>query len=133
MYEKISDRIKIIRTKKKMSQEAFGKVLGVTKSSVSLLESGKNNPSEQTKLLICEKLGVNKDWLENGGPDEDMFKPEFETDDLVEYFAELSINRDPFIVEMLKKYRKLSPEHKRVLWEIYQELTEAENNNKKGD
>lgn len=73
----MKDRIKLIRKKEKLSQDDFGKKIGITKSSVSLLESGKNNPSEQTIKLICDVFYINKDWLLTGaGGEENMYIPE---------------------------------------------------------
>lgn len=72
----MKDRIRAVRKKKRLSQEQFGNQLGITKSSVSLLESGKNSPSEQTIRLICKEFNVNEDWLRTGaGGDENMFIP----------------------------------------------------------
>lgn len=62
----MKDRIKKIRADNKLSMEKFGERIGITKSSVSLLESGKNSPSEQTIMLICREFGINKDWLLTG-------------------------------------------------------------------
>ena len=64
----MNSRIKEIRRHPKvhLSQEAFGKRLGITGSSVSLLESGRNQPSDQTIMLICREYGVNEDWLRTG-------------------------------------------------------------------
>lgn len=59
----MKDRIKKIRTDNKLSMEKFGERIGITKSSVSLLESGKNKPSEQTIILICKEFGISEDWL----------------------------------------------------------------------
>lgn len=122
----IGKRIKRVRKEKGLTQEALGNILKITKSSVSLLESDKNHPSDQTTTLFCEKLGVNREWFVNGGSDNEMFYPEFENDELSTYFADLTDGKDPRIVEMLLKYRKLSPQHKQALWEIYDELTKKE-------
>lgn len=46
--------------------EKFGKRIGITRSSVCKLESGENNPSEQTIKLICKEFNVSYDWLTNG-------------------------------------------------------------------
>lgn len=62
----MKDRIKSIRRNQRLSQEQFGNRLGIKKSSVSLLESGKNSPSEQTIKLICSEFSVNEDWLRTG-------------------------------------------------------------------
>lgn len=119
----IHNRIKLIRNNAKLNQEAFGKKLGITKSSVSLLESGKNNPSDQTIILICEKFRVNRDWLLNGGSHHNMYKPDFQVDELADYCADITEGKDPFIADMLLKYKRLSPKHKQAIWEIYEELT----------
>ena len=46
--------------------EKFGSRIGIGKASISLLESGKNNPSVQTITLICREFGVNEQWLRTG-------------------------------------------------------------------
>lgn len=59
----ISDRIKMLRTTANMTQEEFGKVFGIVKSTVSLYESGKSCPNDQIKLKICEYFKVPLDFL----------------------------------------------------------------------
>ncbi|MCD7968320.1 MAG: helix-turn-helix domain-containing protein [Clostridiaceae bacterium] len=74
MITTISERIKQIRKGKNISQEEFGNKIGITRSSVSLLESGRNNPSEQTIKLICKEFRVNELWLRTGqgNPDDKL-------------------------------------------------------------
>lgn len=62
----MNERIKIVRKNNKLSQAEFGNRIGITKSSVSLLESGKNQPSEQTINLICKEFEINYLWLTQG-------------------------------------------------------------------
>lgn len=62
----MNTRISMIRKDSGLSMERFGKRIGITKSSVSLLESGKNSPSEQTLKLICKEFNVNYQWLTQG-------------------------------------------------------------------
>ena len=70
----MNDRIKLIRKNKGLSQEEFGKRLSVTKASISRIEAGINNPSDQTIKLICSEFNVNEDWLRTGaGGEENMF------------------------------------------------------------
>lgn len=59
----IADRIKMLRTTSGMTQEEFGKVFGIVKSTVSLYESGKSSPNDQIKLKICEYFNVPLDFL----------------------------------------------------------------------
>lgn len=73
----MNERIKLIREMSGLSQEAFGSRLRVTRSSVSLLESGKRQPSDRTIKLICSEFDVNEDWLRTGaGGEENMYIPD---------------------------------------------------------
>lgn len=68
------NRIKLVRKKKGLSQEAFGAALGVTKSTISLLEAHKREPSERILRDICREFNINKDWLRIGaGGEDNMF------------------------------------------------------------
>jgi transcriptional regulator with XRE-family HTH domain len=60
------ERIKNLRKDSGLTQAEFGERIGITFSSVSLLEKGKNNPSEQTIRAICSEFNVNRDWLVDG-------------------------------------------------------------------
>lgn len=62
----MNERIRLIRTKNGLTQDQFAEIIGITKSSVSLLESGRNSPSEQTIRAICEKFMVRRQWLLDG-------------------------------------------------------------------
>ena len=62
----MNQRIKKVRMKVDLTQNAFGEALGISRAAVQKLESGENNPSEQTIRAICEKFGVNRRWLETG-------------------------------------------------------------------
>lgn len=60
------ERIKMIRKNLNFNQDEFGSKIGLTKSGVSKLEKGINNPTEQTILSICREFNVNRKWLETG-------------------------------------------------------------------
>lgn len=62
----MKDRIREVREHFGLSMEKFGSRIGIGKASISLLESGKNNPSVQTITLICREFGVNEQWLRTG-------------------------------------------------------------------
>jgi transcriptional regulator with XRE-family HTH domain len=59
----MNTRIKQIRSEAGLSQRAFGARIGISGPSVTKLESGENNPSQQTIQLLCQHFGVRKDWL----------------------------------------------------------------------
>lgn len=59
----LSDRIKELRLSFNMTQEEFGKKFGIVKSTVSLYESGKSTPNDETKMQICDYFDVSLDYL----------------------------------------------------------------------
>lgn len=73
----MKDRIKQLRQALDLTQDEFGGRIGVTKSSISTMESGRSNPSEQTLRSMHREFGVSYVWLttgvgamfENGGDD----------------------------------------------------------------
>lgn len=73
----INIRVKKVRDHLKKSQKDFGSALGLKPNSVSDIETGKNNVSEQSIKAICREFNVNEDWLRTGtGGDENMFIPD---------------------------------------------------------
>ena len=56
----INERIKEIRLALNLTMEQFGQHIGLKKSAISLMESGKNKPSTQTIYSICREDRVLK-------------------------------------------------------------------------
>lgn len=59
----LGERIKALRIKKELTQEEFGKLFGIVKSTVSLYESGKSTPDDEIKKKIAEYFNVSLDYL----------------------------------------------------------------------
>lgn len=116
----MNERIKAIRKKMDLSQEAFGERLGITKSSVSLLESGKNSPSEQTIRLICSEFGINENWIRTGKGD--MFEQLTEQEKLMKYTALLLKDKDSAVASAIQTlivtYEQLDDASKTTLEKI---------------
>ncbi len=115
----MKERIKKIRTKYQLNQEDFGKKIGIGKTSVSKLESGENNPSEQTILLICKEFGVNEIWLRTGeGNDDNMFTKLSEDDRFSISLGKLSKSDNKFIHNALNTLAETEPEKLKVIEEF---------------
>ena len=56
-------RMKIARIEKDPSQEQLAELVGVTRQTIGMIESGKFNPSLQLCLSICRALGKTLDEL----------------------------------------------------------------------
>lgn len=62
----MNERIKELRMVLGITQEEFGKKIGLTRSAISYLESGRSKLTEKTLFLICITFDVSKEWLKFG-------------------------------------------------------------------
>lgn len=63
----MNTRIKYVRKEiAKLTLVQFGERIGVSAASVSAIELGKNNPSDQTVKSICREFGIREEWLRTG-------------------------------------------------------------------
>lgn len=107
----MNERIKSVRKKYNLSQEEFGNKIRIGRSSVAKLESGENNPSEQTIELICKNFRVNREWLLNGfGEPYKSEKGAFS-----EILSDLEDSDDDFIKDLISVYMELDDASKAAL------------------
>lgn len=59
-------RIKQLRNELGLTQEDFGKRIGLSKSGISNIENGTRNISARHIKLICSEFGVSERWLKTG-------------------------------------------------------------------
>ena len=111
----INERIRAVRTQFDLTMEKFGERISVKKSSVSLMESGKINPSERTIRLICQEFGVSYAWLKDGVGD--MLVEEGE-DDAVN---RIMLGQEEFPKQVFRALAKLPPE----AWEAFRSFCES--------
>lgn len=116
----INERVKEIRKAKSLTMEEFGFKIGINRSSVSLIESGRNNPSEQTIRSICREFGVREAWLRDG--EEPMFQPE-PVDEIEAICRKYGLNRDAQI--MIEKFVALPAEQRRVILDYIRSVADA--------
>ena len=64
--ETIGDRVRLVRKREGLTMEKLGARIGISNPSVSTIESGKSNPSNQTVVSICREFGVSELWLRTG-------------------------------------------------------------------
>lgn len=57
------ERVKEIRKSLDLTLEKFGEKLGVTKTTISRIEKGVNNLTDQMTKSICREYSVNYDYL----------------------------------------------------------------------
>ena len=113
--DKMNERIKLLRKTLKLSGEKFGEKLGVKRSAISDLETGRNNLSEQMLLAICREYNVNEEWLRTGEGELfietkesflDTISKQYSLDDLDIKIIESYLNLSPDGREFIKNYIK---------------------------
>lgn len=62
----INSRIRAVRNELSMTQEELANILGIGKSALSMIETGKAALSERNRNIIIQQLNINPDWLESG-------------------------------------------------------------------
>lgn len=120
----MKDRIKKIRTDAGLNQTDFAKKLSISRSAVCKIESGENNPSEQTLKLIQADFSVNENWLRTG--EGEPYMPP--GDDRAGYISDLLEGKDDefydMVVQVVKTYSDLDEKSKAVLREFAKKLAD---------
>ena len=62
----ISQRIKSIRQRHRLTQIEFASRIGTTKPIISAIESGKLRCGDEMLEKICETFDVKRNWLDTG-------------------------------------------------------------------
>lgn len=96
----MNERVKELRTTLGLSGEKFGEPLGVKRNSISQIETGKNNLTEQMIKSICLAYNVNEDWLRTGEGEMFLTIDQIPLEDLTK-------DADPLEVDILKAYFSL--------------------------
>lgn len=119
LSEDIRDPIGIVREIAKKSQEEFGAILGVTKSTISLLETKKREPSERLLRDICREFSINEVWLRTGeGGTENMFTKLDPADRFSISLGTLSSSENQFIQNAVNYLAEAEPDKLKALEEF---------------
>ena len=106
----MNERIKELRLKLGLSQEDFGRRLGVGRGAITNIELNKVEPKPLFVDLICEQFRVNKEWLETGdGP---MLADALPEDELATIWAQIKTPDDDLIKAIIKSYWQLNDSDK---------------------
>jgi transcriptional regulator with XRE-family HTH domain len=63
--KKFGENLRKLRDRHDMTQEALGKLLNVTQSTIAYYESGKKQPTLETLIIIADYFEVSTDFLLN--------------------------------------------------------------------
>ncbi len=103
---KIFERVKFVRKTLKMNQKDFGKMIGLTQTSLSMIEVGTNIVTEKNIKLICATFNVREEWLREG--------------------KGKIFNNSPYVKEICDVLGDLTPDTQKSLLIIAKELLRVE-------
>ena len=101
--------------------EQFGDLLGITKASVSRLESGVNNPADITIKAICREFSVNESWLRTG--EGEPYIELTRKQKIADFFADVMKDDDESVrVQTIEMFAEFSEDDWSFLASIYRRI-----------
>lgn len=117
----LNQRIRELRKALGLTLENFGKRIGVTKVAISLIESGKNNITDQMFKSIVREFNVDPHWLETG--EGKMFPQLSHQETFMKAATTLFNNKDSSIATAITNfiitYDRLDDTSRRVLDDVF--------------
>ena len=124
-----NERVKEIRKPLGLTLEKFGERIGVTRGSMSNIENGNRNLTEQMTKSICREFSVDYMWLTTG--EGEMF---IDTDDdFIERIDRIMAGEDEARKNLFKFMLELSDDDIAALDRLMKKAIEFTQNNKEKD
>lgn len=124
-----NERVKEIRKTLGLTLKKFGERIGVTRGSMSNIENGNRNLTEQMTKSICREFSVDYMWLTTG--EGEMF---IDTDDdFIERIDRIMAGEDEARKNLFKFMLELSDEDIAALDRLMKKAIEFTQNNKEKD
>lgn len=120
------ERVKEIRKGLNLTLEKFGERVGVTKQTVSRIENGVNNLTDQMTLAICREFSVNEHWLRTGDGEPYIKGSDDELAELVgRLYKDKGSMRYKMSLELCRAMEKMTDEQLMAFAEFVKRLAEA--------
>lgn len=124
-----NERVKEIRKTLGLTLEKFGERIGVTRGSMSNIENGNRNLTEQMTKSICREFSVDYMWFTTG--EGEMF---IDTDDdFIERIDRIMAGEDEARKNLFKFMLELSDDDIAALDRLMKKAIEFTQNNKEKD
>ena len=118
----MNERVKQLRKNLDLTMEKFGEKIGVKKSAISLIESGRNSLTEQMIKSICREFDVDEEWLRNGTGS--MFIERTRDEEIARFIGTIqSVDDDSFMKKFISMLAKLDESEWKLLEKMALKLT----------
>lgn len=103
-------RIKEVRTHPSvnLSQDAFGKRIGLSGAAISRLESGDRNMTESNIISICREFNVSESWLRFG--EGEMFKKVSRANEISQFLGDILKEESDFKQRFIAALSSMTPD-----------------------
>lgn len=116
-------RIKAIRDDKNMNQAEFGAPLAIKQGYLSNIEKGARPATDKIIKLICLIYGVSEEWLRTG--EGSMYSAEDSDSERFRQAATgIEMANDKRAMAALEVYWSLSPEDRKIIWKMFDQIYE---------
>ena len=119
----MNERIKKLRQALNLSQDEFGKRLGVTRGAITNIELNKVEPKPLFVDLICREFNASENWIRTG--EGEMFIKKTESEELSEFFGDLLKDEPDFRHRLISALSRLTLDEWKVLEKLAKETVEG--------
>lgn len=118
----MNDRIKQIRLELGLSQEEFGRRLGVGRGAITNIELNKVEPKSLFVDLICREFNVSENWLRTGQGE--MFIQISPDEELDYILGQIGGGADETIIRIIRAYWSLDEKEKAAIRKLIDSLSQ---------
>ena len=119
----MNERIKKLRQALNLSQDEFGKRLGVTRGAITNIELNKVEPKPLFVDLICQEFNASENWIRTG--EGEMFVEKTESEELAAFFGDLLKDEPDFRHRLIAAMSRLTLDEWKVLEKLAVEAVEG--------
>lgn len=118
----MNSRIKQVRLALNLSQDEFGRRLGVTRGAITNIEFNKTEPKQLFVELLCREFDVNEAWLRTG--EGEMFIKKSREEEIAAFVGNILKGEPDFRRRLVSVLARLSVEEWQMLERMAKQLNE---------
>ena len=120
--ETVGERIKNVRNKLNLTQQAFSERLGLKRNTIGSYEINAGVPSDRTISDICREFGVNEIWLRTG--EGEPFQEETRQEQIMRFATQTVKGSDEFRKAFVSMLAKMDADDWKALAKIFDSLAD---------